>query len=69
MEYFEIEKENIKRNKNKNKKRNKNNIIKYLLVIPVFIILILFITYNNSKPNKLIILKKTSQPIKNYKKD
>ena len=54
MEYFEIEKENIKGNinKNKNKKRNKNNIIKYLLLIPVFIILILFITYNNSKSNK-----------------
>ena len=52
MEYFEIEKENIKGNinKNKNKKKNKNNIIKYLII-------------------NLIILKKTSQTIKNCKKD
>ena len=50
MEYFEIEKENIKETRNKKRNRNVNYI--YFIGIPVLLIIIIFIYVNNPKIDK-----------------
>ena len=71
MEYFEIEKDNIKEKKKNMKKQEKKNKQKYLIWIFAFLIIILFIIYNkyNLEANKPNISKEKKSNDQKIPKD